>query len=160
MNISTADISDNHREKVKATDPIFNDYGARTSFWGEIVTLKIFEDNSFVRKVLSEDGAGKVLVIDGGGSMRCALLGDQLGELAVKNDWEGIIIFGCLRDSEALGKLPLGIKALGTHPFKTDKRNEGQENLSITFAGVTFTPGEYVYCDADGILVSVQKLEI
>jgi regulator of ribonuclease activity A len=160
MNISTADISDNHREKVKATDPIFKDFGARKNFWGEIVTLKIFEDNSFVRKMLAEDGTGKVLVIDGGGSMRCALLGDQLGELAVKNDWVGVVIFGCLRDSEALGTMPLGIKALGTHPFKTEKRNEGQENLSVSFAGVTFTPGEYIYCDADGILVSAQKLDV
>mgnify|MGYP001358371468 CR=1 FL=1 len=160
MNISTADISDSHREKVTAADPIFKDYGGRKSFWGEIVTLKIFEDNSFVRKKLGEDGTGKVLVIDGGGSMRCALLGDQLGELAVKNDWVGIVIYGCLRDSIALSILPLGIKAQGTHPFKTDKRNEGQENIPVAFAGVTFTPGQYIYCDADGILVSDKKLDV
>lgn len=158
MSLKTTDLSDNHPEKVTAADSIFRDFGGRKMFHGEIVTLKIFEDNSFVRKTLEQNGEGKVLVIDGGGSKRCALLGDQLGELAVKNKWNGILIYGCLRDSEALGQLDLGIKALGTHPFKTQKRNEGQENIPVIFAGTTFTPGAFLYADEDGVLVTVEKL--
>ena len=127
-------------------------------FHGEIVTLKIFEDNSFVRKVLEQNGEGKVLVVDGGGSLRCALLGDQLGELAVKNKWNGVLVFGCVRDSEALSQLDLGIKALNTHPLKTEKRNEGQENIIVRFAGVAFVPGNFVYADEDGVLVTPDRL--
>lgn len=156
--ILTTDLSDSFRKDVKAADPIFKDFGGQKLFQGEIVTLKLFEDNGLVRKKLEENGEGKVLVIDGGGSMRCALLGDQLGELAVKNKWAGFVIYGCVRDSVALSKLPLGIKALGTHPFKTEKRNEGQENTTLTFAGVDFTPAHYLYADEDGILVSAKKL--
>lgn len=111
-----------------------------------------------VRKILEENGQGKVLVVDGGGSKRCALLGDQLGELAVKNKWNGLVIYGCVRDSVALSKLPIGIKALGTHPFKTEKRNEGKIDLTLTFSGVDFIPSHYLYADEDGILVSHKKL--
>ena len=127
-------------------------------FHGEMVTLKIFEDNSFVRKALERNGEGKVLVIDGGGSLRCALLGDQLGELAVKNKWNGVLVFGCVRDSEALSLLDLGIKALNTHPLKTEKRNEGQENIAVRFAGVDFIPGNFIYADEDGVLVTMDCL--
>lgn len=127
-------------------------------FHGEIVTLKIFEDNSFVRKALEQNGESKVLVIDGGGSLRCALLGDQLGELAVKNKWSGVLVFGCVRDSEALSQLDLGIKALNTHPLKTEKRNEGQENITVRFAGVDFVPGTFIYADEDGVLVTSERL--
>jgi regulator of ribonuclease activity A len=159
MSISTADLSDNHPEKVRAAAPLFGDFGGNKNFFGEIVTLKIFEDNSFVRKALETDGKNKVLVVDGGGSMRCALLGDLLAALAVKNDWEGIVINGCIRDSVAISKLPLGVKALGKHPLKTIKRNEGQENISVTFAGVDFFPGHFLYADEDGILVTAEKLQ-
>jgi regulator of ribonuclease activity A len=154
----TTDLSDNFRNDVKAADSIFKDYGGQKQFHGEIITIKLFEDNSLVRKILEENGQGKVLVVDGGGSKRCALLGDQLGELAVKNKWNGLVIYGCVRDSVALSKLPIGIKALGTHPFKTEKRNEGQIDLTLTFSGVDFIPSHYLYADEDGILVSHKKL--
>lgn len=158
MSLKTTDLSDAQPKEVKVADSIFRDFGGRKMFHGEIVTLKIFEDNSFVRKFLEQDGEGKVLVVDGGGSLRCALLGDQLGELAVKNKWNGILIYGCVRDSEALSKLNLGIKALATHPLKTEKRNEGQENISVRFANVDFVPKQYIYADEDGVLVSEKKL--
>lgn len=159
MNNSTADLSDQYPEKVRAAAPLFNDYGGNKNFSGEIVTLKIFEDNSLVRKILETDGKNKVLVVDGGGSMRCALLGDLLAALAVKNNWEGIVINGCIRDSGAISQLPLGVKALGKHPLKTVKRNEGQENIHVTFAGVDFFPTHFLYADEDGILIASEKLQ-
>ncbi len=158
MSLKTTDLSDLHPKKVQAAESLFRDFGGRKMFHGEIVTLKIFEDNSFVRKALEQNGESKVLVIDGGGSLRCALLGDQLGELAVKNKWNGVLVFGCVRDSEALSQLDLGIKALNTHPLKTEKRNEGQENITVRFAGVDFVPGTFIYADEDGVLVTTEKL--
>ncbi|MFN8317008.1 MAG: ribonuclease E activity regulator RraA [Chitinophagales bacterium] len=158
MSLKTTDLSDLHPKKVQAAESLFRDFGGRKMFHGEIVTLKLFEDNSFVRKVLEQNGEGKVLVIDGGGSLRCALLGDQLGELAVKNKWNGVLVFGCVRDSEALSQLDLGIKALNTHPLKTEKRNEGQENIAVRFAGLDFVPGTFIYADEDGVLVTTEKL--
>lgn len=158
MSLKTTDLSDLHPKKVQAAESLFRDFGGRKMFHGEIVTLKIFEDNSFVRKALEQNGEGKVLVVDGGGSLRCALLGDQLGELAVKNKWNGVLVFGCVRDSEALSQLDLGIKALNTHPLKTEKRNEGQENIAVRFAGVDFVPGTFIYADEDGVLVTKEHL--
>lgn len=158
MSLKTTDLSDLHPKKVQAAESLFRDFGGRKMFHGEIVTLKIFEDNSFVRKALEQNGEGKVLVVDGGGSLRCALLGDQLGELAVKNKWNGVLVFGCVRDSEALSQLDLGIKALNTHPLKTEKRNEGQENITVRFAGVDFVPGTFIYADEDGVLVTAERL--
>lgn len=160
MTLKTTDLCDAHPDKVRVAEPGFSDFGGEIDFHGSIYTIKCFEDNSFVRKALETDGTGKVLVVDGGGSMRCALLGDMLGDLAIKNKWSGIIVYGCIRDSAALAHLPLGIKALDTIPLKSNKRNEGQENIPVHFAGVDFVPGEYVYCDADGIIVSKELLSI
>jgi len=157
--MQTTDLSDKYGEKVRVADSIFNNYGYNIRFFGAIHTLKVFEDNSLVRKVLEQDGEGKVLVVDGGGSLRCALLGDMLGELAVKNKWNGVIVFGCIRDSNAMKQLAIGVKALNTHPLKSVKRNEGQENIPVHFAGVSFVPGEFVYADEDGLLVSSERLE-
>ncbi|MBX2903223.1 MAG: ribonuclease E activity regulator RraA [Chitinophagales bacterium] len=158
--MKTTDLSDQFPTEVKVADSIFRDFGGAKSFYGEIVTLKVFEDNSLVRKTLEQNGANKVLVVDGGGSLRCALLGDMLGELAVKNNWNGIVVYGCVRDSAALKQLQLGIKALNTHPLKSVKRNEGQEQLTVTFAGVNFVPGYFLVADEDGIIVSKECLSI
>lgn len=158
MELKTTDLCDAHPEKVKVAEPGFNDYGGASNFNGSIYTVKCFEDNSFVRKALEQNGEGKVLVVDGGGSRRCALLGDMLGQLAVKNKWSGIIIYGCIRDSKAMRALPLGVKALNTIPLKSNKRNEGQDNITVRFAGIDFVPGHFVYCDEDGIIVSAEKL--
>ena len=159
MSLKTTDLCDAHPEKVKIADPIgFKDFGGTKIFSGKIETVKCFEDNSFVRKALEQNGEGKVLVVDGGGSMRCALLGDMLGELGVKNKWNGIIVYGCIRDSAAMATLALGVKALNTIPLKSNKRNEGQPNIPVRFAGVDFIPGEFVYCDEDGVIVSKEEL--
>jgi len=159
MSLATTDLSDAHPDKVQVTAPGFRDFGARVAFHGQIVTLKIFEDNSLVRQILGEPGKSRVLVVDGGGSMRCALLGDQLAQLAVDNGWAGVVVYGCIRDSAIIGKLPLGVKALATHPLKSHKRGEGQRDLPVTFAGVTFRPGDMLYADEDGMLTSVTILE-
>jgi regulator of ribonuclease activity A len=161
MEIKTTDLCDAHPDKVSIADPIgFKDYGGTTYFSGKIHTVKCFEDNSLVRKALELNGEGQVLVIDGGASMRCALLGDMLADLALKNKWTGIIVYGCIRDSEAISKLTLGVKALNTIPLKSNKRNEGQDNITVRFAGVEFVPGNYIYCDYDGIIVAKEALVI
>jgi len=138
---------------------MFGNFGGRERFGGEIVTLKAFEDNSLVREQVALAGEGKVLVVDGGGSMRRAMLGDMLAEKAVKNGWAGIIIYGCIRDVNAIGELDLGVQALGAHPMKTEKKGLGELNVEVTFGGVTFKPGQFVYADNNGVLISPEKLE-
>lgn len=159
--LKTTDLCDAHADKVRIAEPIgFKDFGGKRYFNGSIHTVKCFEDNSLVRTVLESNGEGKVLVVDGGGSMRCALLGDMLAGLAIKNKWNGIIVYGCIRDSEAISQLPLGVKALNTIPLKSNKRNEGQQNIALRFAGIDLVPGEFVYCDCDGIIVAEEALSI
>jgi regulator of ribonuclease activity A len=154
------ELCDQFPDLVNVVEPMFGNFGGRETFGGQIVTLKAFEDNSLVREQVALPGQGKVLVVDGGGSMRRAMLGDMLAEKAEKNGWEGIIIYGCIRDVNAIGQLDLGVQALGTNPLKTDKRGLGDLNVDITFGGVTFRPGEYVYADNNGILTSPVKLEL
>jgi regulator of ribonuclease activity A len=151
----TADLLDNHEDKpLQVVQPGFHNFGGRNKFYGEIVTLKIHEDNSLVREFVAMDGKGKVLVVDGGGSSRCALLGDMLAEKAAKNGWNGVIVYGLIRDSVDIGQMDIGVKALGTIPLKSVKRGFGVKNEPVHFHDVTFTPGHYVYSDEDGIIVS------
>jgi regulator of ribonuclease activity A len=111
-----------------------------------------------VRKTLDTPGDGRVLVIDGGGSLRCALLGDQLAALAVKNDWGGVVVWGCIRDSRAISTMNLGVLALATHPMKTVKKNLGNAEVTVSFAGIDFHPGAWLYADEDGLIVSAERL--
>ncbi|MGD8556848.1 MAG: ribonuclease E activity regulator RraA, partial [Chromatiales bacterium] len=147
MQFKTADLCDAHSDTLQIAEPGFRDYGGSTRFHGEIVTLKLFEDNSLVRDTLALPGHGKVLVVDGGGSRRCALLGDMLAAKAVENGWNGILINGCIRDAAEIAGMPLGVKALDTHPLKSIKRGVGETNLQLRFAGVTFNPGASLYAD-------------
>ena len=158
MSFLTTDLYDANEGKVAVLQPMLKSYGGKPRFAGQIVTLKLYEDNTLVREVLGEAGAGKVLVVDGGGSLRCALLGDQIAELAVKNQWEGVVIHGCIRDSVAINALPLGVRALATNPKKSVKRNEGTRELTVNFGGVDFVPGQWLYADEDGVLVSASAL--
>jgi regulator of ribonuclease activity A len=155
---TTADLWDEHETLLSCVDPIFNHFGNKKMFSGKITTIKLFEDNSLVRKQLESDGKDKVLVIDGGASLRCALIGDQLAALAIQNNWEGIIVNGCIRDSEVINSMNIAIKALNTSPVKSVKRNIGEINVPAKFASITFLPEHYVYADADGILVSKDSL--
>jgi regulator of ribonuclease activity A len=162
MSFKTPDLCDEFEaelgQSLRVVAPMFQRYGARNSFSGEIVTLKIFEDNTLVREAFAENGRGKVLVIDGGGSLRCALVGDQLAILAQSKGWEGIVVYGCIRDSGDINGIDIGVRALNTHPQKSIKKGVGDRNIAVTFGGVTFKPGEYLYADDDGVLVSSTAL--
>ena len=162
MNFKTPDLCDAFESELGKTlhvvAPMFKRYGARESFSGQITTLKLYEDNTLVRTVFAEDGSGKVLVIDGGGSMRCALVGDQLAALAHKNGWEGVVVYGCIRDSGIINSVDIGVRALDTHPQRSLKKGAGERDLAVTFGGVRFVPGDFLYADEDGVLVSSQEL--
>ena len=162
MTFKTPDLCDEFEAElgktVRVVAPMFQRYGGRNSFSGQIVTLKIFEDNSLVREAFAENGTGKVLGIDGGGSRRCALGGDQLAILAQKNGWEGSVVYGCIRDSADINAIDIGVRALNTHPQKSIKKGVGDKNIALTFGGVTFNPGDWLYADEDGVLVSSTAL--
>lgn len=134
------------------------DYGGNLSFCGPISTIRCYENNPLVREALSEPGHGRVLVVDGGASQRCALLGDQLAATGVRNGWAGVIVNGCVRDTAILQTLPLGVKALGSHPLKSSKRDPGRRDVAVSFGGATFAPSAWVYADGDGVLVAPAKL--
>lgn len=155
--IITPDLCDEYPE-LEVLALLFTNYGGRKAFGGEVVTVKCFEDNSLVKKLVDTDGTGKVMVVDGGGSLRAALLGDMLAEKAVKNNWQGLIIYGCIRDVDVINTLDLGVQALNVHPRKTQKRGLGDLNLVVTFAGVTIKPGMFIYADNNGIVLSKNKL--
>ena len=157
---STPDLCDAFPELVQAVAPMFVNYGGNNLFGGEIVTVKCFEDNSKVKELVDTDGSDKVMVVDAGGSLRRACLGDILAEKAVNNGWQGIIVYGCVRDVEILTTIPLGVQAIGTHPMKTDKKGLGEVNIPVTFGGVTFTPGHYLYADNNGVIVSPSQLRL
>lgn len=162
MTFKTPDLCDQFEAEIgkslRVVTPMFKAYGGRTTFSGQIATLKLFEDNSLVRTAFAEDGKGKVLVIDGGGSLRCALVGDQLAILANKNGWEGVVVYGCIRDSGDINGIDIGVHALDTHPQKSIKKNVGDRDIAVSFGGVTFNPGEWIYVDEDGVLVSSKAL--
>lgn len=158
MNISTPDLCDANPEKIQIVEPIFNNYGGKSSFGGEIVTIKCYEDNSRVKETAATSGTGKVMVVDGGGSLNKALLGDLIAESAMNNGWQGFIIYGCIRDVEPISSMEIGVKALNSTPLKTQRKGEGEKNISVSFGGVTFNPGEYVYSDKTGIIVSETSL--
>lgn len=153
-NWTTTDLCDAHPEALAVATPVFRSFGGRRRFAGAIATVRCFEDNSLVRERLDEPGGGRVLVVDGGGSLRCALLGDQLGALGVRNGWNGVVVWGCVRDTEALGAMDLGVLALAAHPLKSVKRGQGEREVALNFAGVTFRPGHTLYADADGVVVA------
>jgi regulator of ribonuclease activity A len=157
MTFATADISDELHPNVQYVEPIFKTFGNKIKFHGKIKTIKCFEDNSLVKQALFTDGNNQVLVVDAGGSIRCAMLGDMLAAAAVKNNWAGIIMHGLIRDSVIVNTLDIGVRALGTLPLKSEKQGIGQEDKEVRFAGVTFTPGNYLYADEDGIIVLKEK---
>jgi regulator of ribonuclease activity A len=160
MHFITPDLCDAYPELVQVVEPMFSNFGGRDSFGGEIVTVKCFEDNSLVKSQADQPGKGKVLVVDGGGSLRRALLGDMIAEKAAKNGWEGMVIYGCVRDVDVLAQTDLGVQALASHPMKTDKRGLGDLNVVVTFGGITFRPGEFVYADNNGVIISPTALQM
>ncbi|HGY5237122.1 TPA: putative 4-hydroxy-4-methyl-2-oxoglutarate aldolase [Aeromonas salmonicida subsp. pectinolytica] len=152
------DLCDQYGDALQVADPLFHDFGGKPLFYGQAVTLSCYEDNSLVRELVNRPGQGRVMVIDGGGSLRRALLGDQLAIKAAEQGWEGIVIFGAVRDVGTLATLALGVKALAACPVKTEKLGQGELDAVVSFAGVTIHPGDYVYADLNGVLVSTARL--
>lgn len=157
--IITPDICDAHPD-IEVLDPIFVNFGGLEAFCGPVRTVKCFEDNSLVRQAVNEPGEGAVLVVDAGGSQRCAMLGDMLAELALDNGWSGIVMYGCVRDVDVLAETELGIQALGAHPRRSEKRGEGVRDIPVTFAGVTLRPGQWLYADNNGIVIANERLSL
>lgn len=152
MRVTTADLSDANPAAAIA-EPGLVDFGGRPAFSGPIRTVRCFEDNSLVRSTLEEQGEGAVLVVDGGGSHDCALLGDRLGALAIVNGWSGVIVYGCVRDTADLTRMDLGVRALAAHPRRSVKGGAGEQDVAVSFLGVDFVPGHWAYVDSDGIVV-------
>ncbi|MCL1125132.1 putative 4-hydroxy-4-methyl-2-oxoglutarate aldolase [Shewanella surugensis] len=153
------DLFDHYLDKLSLLPSTFISYGGESLFYGEVVTVGCFEDNSKVKWVLSQAGKGKVLVVDGRGSSR-ALLGDMIAKSAVKNEWEGIIIHGNIRDVMCMRALKIGVQALGSNPIKTEKRNRGEINIELEIAGVNIQPKMWVYADAHGVAFSLKALDL
>ncbi len=158
----TCDLLDDHPDTQVCSPSIdgksFRNFGGQKAFGGQVVTVKCFEDNSRVKELLATEGAGKVLVVDGGASMRCALMGDLIGESAVKNHWAGVVIYGCVRDVDALATLDLGVQALASIPQKSNRKGAGETDVTLNFGGLMIESGMYLYADNNGILVSDVEL--
>lgn len=155
---ATADLMDAHEAVLQCCELPFRDYGGRVRFHGPVRTVLCREDNALVRAALSQPGEGGVLVVDGGGGLHRALVGEVVAGLAVQNGWAGIVVHGAIRDSAAIKGLPIGLKALGTKPRRPGKSGAGARDVPVAFGGAIFTPGAYLYADEDGIVVSAQKL--
>ena len=156
----TADICDIYSDDLIIMHQQFNSYGKIDSFCGQISTIKCFNDNSKVREAVNSDGCNKVLVVDGNASTDCALLGDMLAEAAFKNNWSGIIINGCIRDSDVIADIEIGVFALSTIPIKSVKKDMGDINIEVSFMDTRFNPGDYIYADLDGIIISKSELNL
>ncbi|MEC7119629.1 MAG: ribonuclease E activity regulator RraA [Pseudomonadota bacterium] len=154
----TCDLLDDHPELQVCAPSIdgksFRNFGGRKAFGGQVMTVKCFEDNSRVKELLATEGHGRVLVVDGGASMRCALLGDMIAESAVKQGWAGVVVYGCVRDVDALATLDLGVQALACIPQKSNRKGAGEIDLTVCFGGLTIQSGMYLYADNNGILVA------
>jgi regulator of ribonuclease activity A len=155
--ISTPDLSDDNHN-IHAIELPFINYGGEKRFGGQVVTIKCHEDNSLVKQAVSEPGEGRVIVVDGGGSLRRALLGDMLAEQAAKNGWAGLVIYGAIRDVDEIAVTPLGVQALGSCPLKTEKLGVGQRDLVLNFGGTQISRGDYLYADNNGVILSKEPL--
>lgn len=155
--ISTPDLTDEN-PGARAIELQFGNYGAVKQFGGPVVTIKCHEDNSLVKQCVEEPGEGRVIVVDGGGSMRRSLLGDMLAEKAAASGWAGLVINGVIRDVDQIGETSLGVQALGTCPVKTEKLGMGQRDVTVNVGGVDIAPGDYIYADNNGVIVSTTPL--
>ena len=155
---STPDLCDDHPEQVRVLAPEFSPFGGREAFFGRAVTVSCHEDNSRVKDLAGTPGEGRVIVVDGGGSVRKALLGDIIAQTAADNGWAGFVIHGAVRDVEILRTIDLGVQAIAPVPLKTQKLGVGDVDVDVTFGGLTITPGEWVYADANGVVVSARQL--
>ncbi|XP_006647949.1 putative 4-hydroxy-4-methyl-2-oxoglutarate aldolase 2 [Oryza brachyantha] len=165
MPLATAEVCDANlhpiiKGELRALHPIFQIYGRRRVFAGPVATVKVFEDNVLVRELIEEEGHGRVLVVDGGGSMRCAILGGNLAQWAQSRGWAGIVVNGCIRDVDEINGCDIGVRALSSHPMKSGKKGAGEKHVGVAIAGTRICDGEWLYADADGILVSRTELTV
>jgi regulator of ribonuclease activity A len=158
VEFTTADLCDQFAGQIQLVEPLFQEFGGVPRFAGPIEPVPVYEDNTLVRELLGSKGGGRVLVVDGGGSLRCALVGDRLGTLARENGWAGILVNGCVRDSAELRRIPIGIRALNVSPLRSSKNGSGRRGEPVSFAGVSFSPGGFLYADSDGIIFSHESL--
>ena len=160
MDYSTSDLCDHFADVVDVLEPMFINFGGRYSFGGRIKTVKCFENNELIRQLLSQDGTDQILLIDGGGSTRRALIDIELAELALENNWQGIIVYGALRHVDELEELDLGIQAIASIPVAADSEGAGKSGIGVNFAGVSFFDDDFVYADSTGIVLSAEELEL
>lgn len=164
VSISTCDFCDAHKSddsgKFRVMPPVFKDFGGRTRFYGQVLTVKCYEDNSHVKSAVESEGLGRVLVVDGAGSLSRALLGGNLAAAAARNGWTGVVVYGCVRDLSELSALPLGIRALALNPMPTVRANQGQTGVSVQVLGVPVHSGDWLYADNDGMVVSAIPMHI
>ncbi|MFS7968029.1 putative oxaloacetate decarboxylase [Helianthus anomalus] len=163
--VTTAEVCDANPQllvsgELRALEPVFQIYGRRQVFSGPVVTLRVFEDNVLVREFLEEKGNGRVLVVDGGGSLRCAILGGNPVVQAQNNGWAGIVVNGCIRDVDEINSCDIGVRALASHPVKANKKGHGEKHVPVAFAGTRILDGEFLYADTDGILISNSELSV
>ena len=160
MFIDTSELCDLYAEQVDVVEPIFSSFGGVSNFYGKVTTVKCFESNGLIAEVLEENGEGRVLVIDGGGAVRRGLIDAELTQLAVDNGWEGIIVYGAVRQIQQLENLDIGIHALAPIPVSADESSAGESDIPVNFGGVTFFPEDYIYADLTGIILSQEPLDL
>ena len=160
MFIDTSELCDLYAEQVDVVEPIFSSFGGVSNFYGKVTTVKCFESNGLIAEVLEENGEGRVLVIDGGGAVRRGLIDAELAQLAVDNGWEGIIVYGAVRQIQQLENLDIGIHALAPIPVSADESGAGESDVPVNFGGVTFFPEDYIYADLTGIILSQEPLDL
>ncbi len=160
MEYSTSALCDIYIDQVDVVEPMFSNFGGRASFAGQITTIKCYEDNGIIRDILDQDGIGRVLLIDGGGSLRRALIDAELASVAEENEWEGIIVYGSIREVDELEEMSVGIQALASIPVGANAQGVGELDIPVNFGGVTFVPEDYIYADNTGIILSQEPLDV
>ena len=160
MEYNTSALCDVYQDQIDVVEPMFSNFGGRASFSGQLTTVKCFEDNGLIRSVLEQNGAGRVLLIDGGGSLRKALIDADLAVMAEENEWEGIVVYGCVREVDNLEEMNLGIQAIASIPVGASSKSDGDIEAPVNFGGVTFLPEDYLYADSTGIIISQEELNV
>lgn len=160
MEYNTSALCDIYQDQVDVVEPMFSNFGGLTSFAGQLTTVKCFEDNGIIRSILQEDGTGQVLLIDGGGSLRRALIDAEIAALAEENNWEGLVVYGCVREIDDLEEMEIGIQAIAAIPVGAAQNNIGEVDVPVNFGGVTFLPEDHLYADNTGVIISQEPLDI
>ena len=160
MFIDTSELCDLYAEQVDVAEPIFSSFGGVSNLYGKVTTVKCFESSGLIAEVLEENGEGRVLVVDGGGAVRRGLIDAELAQLAVDNGWEGIVVYGAVRQIQQLENLDIGIHALAPIPVSADESSAGESDIPVNFGGVTFFPEDYIYADLTGIILSQEPLDL